>query len=169
MITGADLQIVDSDQFVQTGGHHHLPEDGNHEHGLGVALQSSQQEAALSVPHADGVVVTTVPFARPAYSVFHRLWRQRTRSERGNCCSNSRVVAADGLVTGPGVEAVVEARSCRDQQAAHLRAVEGSDGAVSGAGVQQPVIDLHRVHSFLMALERTFSGQIILTVVRGRI
>ncbi|KAF3845434.1 hypothetical protein F7725_008597 [Dissostichus mawsoni] len=113
--------------------------------------------------------VTTVPFARPAYSVFHRLWRQRTRSERGNCCSNSRVVAADGLVTGPGVEAVVEARSCRDQQAAHLRAVEGSDGAVSGAGVQQPVVDLHRVHSFLMALERTFSGQIILTVVRGRI
>ena len=28
--------------------------------------------------------VTTVPLARPAYSVFQLLWRQRTRSDRVN-------------------------------------------------------------------------------------
>lgn len=32
-----------------------------------------------------------MPFARPAYKVFQRLWRQRTRSDRENCCSSSRV------------------------------------------------------------------------------
>ena len=35
--------------------------------------------------------VTTLPFARPAYRTFQRLWRQRTRSDRENCCSHSIV------------------------------------------------------------------------------
>lgn len=45
------------------------------------------------------------------------------------------------------------------------RQVEGLDGAVSWAGVQDAVVDVHGVHRLLVTLERTLSGQLVLSAV----
>lgn len=34
----ANLQVVDTDQFVQAGGHHHFPQDGHYCNSMTVAL-----------------------------------------------------------------------------------------------------------------------------------
>lgn len=43
----ADLKIVDADQFVQTSGHHHLPQDGHDSNSMTVALIDPHQLACL--------------------------------------------------------------------------------------------------------------------------
>lgn len=47
--------------------------------------------------------------------------------------------------------------------------VEGPDGSIPGARVQQPVVDLHGIHRLLVALKRPLSGNVVLTRVRGHI
>lgn len=44
---GAHLQIEDSDQLVEAGGHHHLPHDGHHGDSVTVALIDPHQLSCL--------------------------------------------------------------------------------------------------------------------------
>lgn len=47
----ADLQVVDADQFVQTSGHHHLPQDGHDSDSMTVTLIDPHQLSCLQEAH----------------------------------------------------------------------------------------------------------------------
>lgn len=62
----ADLQIKHSHQFVQTSGHHHLPQDGHHSDGVTVALVDPHQISCLEHNEREASSVRVARAARVA-------------------------------------------------------------------------------------------------------